>query len=610
MCGIAGYVDFDKNTDPSVIKKMTDSISYRGPDSSGKFTSPDKSAGLGIRRLSIIDLKTGDQPILNEDKTVAVVYNGEIYNYRDLRVILENDGHKFTTQSDTEVIVHGYEKWGESVVGKLNGMFAFALWDDKNKKLLIGRDRSGIKPLYYYHAGNQLVFASELKAILKFPGIKNVIDHESLSEYLFVGFVSSGRSIFSDVVKLPPGYFLTFQNSHLSLKKYFSLEISNSTQFENLDHLMDRVVSDQLVSDVPIGVFLSGGLDSSLISYYVSKHKKLNSFSIGFSEPGFDESDHAHYVARMIKTSHHSEEFVPRDVENIFSEITKLLDEPISDPSLIPTFKVCRLARKYVKVVLSGDGGDELFGGYPTYQAHILAGYFDRLPKIFPDIAENIINLIPDSLLKYLPLSFQDYPKKKLAKIVLNGMKFNNPQRHLYWMKTFFLGDQKLTSKNSLGYVDKLDITGVGSKFIGQVIDFSSYLPEDFLVKVDRASSFNSLEVRVPYLDNRIIDYAFSYKRNHLNLLKTKLELRELLTKNLPQIAKRKKKGFGIPLNNWLRLDLKDFAYSYLTDKKLIHIIPKTKIQKLWKDHQGGISDNSGVIWQLVVLSGWLQNWT
>jgi asparagine synthase (glutamine-hydrolysing) len=346
-----------------------------------------------------------------------------------------------------------------------------------------------------------------------------------------------------------------------------------------------------------------------LLAYYIAREKKLNSFSIGFKEEGYDESGYAHAVAKKLGTKHFSEEFSVDDVIRIYDEIKGKLDEPLADASLIPTYKVCKLARKHVKVVLSGDGADELFGGYPTYQAQ----YFK---KIIPDsslgILENFLDVMPEALLSLLPTSFKDYPKKELAKIVLKGLSFENPERHLFWMRSFFLGNEKLPKKVNLKFLGKYipDLGGVNNTpKAGQIIDFYTYLRDDFLVKVDRASMYNSLEVRVPYLDNDIIDFAFSVNKGHANLFKTKILMRELLRQKLPEVAKRPKKGFGIPLAKWLRSDLKDFAYSYIKNDKLRRVIPGKKIDRIWKDHQDMKTNNAGTIWMLTILSGWFNSW-
>ena len=608
MCGIAGFVDFSSKSDPSVITKMTDEIIYRGPDSTGKFISKNNLCGLGVRRLRIIDLTTGDQPIKNEDGSIVVVYNGEIYNYKTLRGELEKKGHKFKTKTDTEVLVHAYEEYGADFVPKLNGMFAFALWDENKRKLFLGRDRAGIKPLYYYATSNLLIFGSEPKVILTHPSYRKKIDIQALELYGYLGFLPGEISMFSGVKKLLPGYTLSFSKASLKRKKYFELKVEKELQTENIDAILENAVKSQLVADVPVGVFLSGGLDSSLLAYYISRYKKLKSFSIGFKEGGYDESEHAHTVAKKIGTDHTSCEFGAKDVIDIYESIIPKLDEPLADASLIPTYKVSQLARKHVTVALSGDGGDELFGGYPTHQAHLYVRTLKYLPK---SLLSNLLKILPESIINIIPTSFQDYPKKHLAQIVIKGMKYDDLERHIYWMRTFFIGENNLFEKPNLSNIAKTmpNLNDFDANRIGQVIDFYTYLRDDFLVKTDRASMLNSLEVRVPYLDNEVLSWAFSTHEPHLNYFKTKLQLRKLLADKLPEIAKRPKKGFGIPLKSWLKSELKDFAYSMLKNNSLYNYVDKQKIKNLWDAHQAGYENNSGSIWMLIMLSGWLKRW-
>ncbi len=611
MCGITGFVDFGTNSSKTTLDGMLGEIVHRGPDSEGLYISSGQNAFLGVRRLSIIDLKTGDQPIKNEDGTVVVTYNGEIYNYLSLKRQLLKRGHKFRTKSDTEVLAHLYEDLGQGLSKYLNGMFAFAIWDEKNQRLTLSRDRAGIKPLFYYQKGDLLIYGSEVKTILRHPLYRKEVNEEAVFLYGYYGFIPGDVSAFGGIKKLLPGHSATFSKKGLSIEKYFALEEKKVADGESLDKLLERAVTRQLQADVPVGVFLSGGLDSSLIAYYISKARKLKSFSIGFKEPGFDESQFAHQVAKTIGTEHYSDEFTPSDTTDIFEKISTILDEPLADASLLPTYKLSKLARKHVKVSLSGDGGDELFGGYPTQQAHLFVKYLDFLPGSASAL-EKILDRIPESLVSLLPLSFKDYSKKKLGRIVLKGMSLKNPQRHMYWMRTFFLGEEAIFKKNGTeaeGFIPNLDGIKSPSKK-AQFIDFYTYLRDDFLVKTDRASMFNSLEVRVPYLDNEVIDYAFGTKEPHINLFRTKIQLRKILEDKLPQVARRPKKGFGIPLEKWLRGPLKDFSYSILSNPKLHNYVEKKKVSKILKEHNSLGINRAGAIWQLIMLSGWLTNWT
>ena len=605
MCGIAGYVDFSSAPDPKTLRAMTDSIIYRGPDSSGEFFSKDKKVGLGARRLSIIDLVTGDQPISNEDGTVTVVYNGEIYNYLPLREELLKKGHKFRTKSDTETLVHLYEEYGEEMPKKLNGMFAFAIWDEEKGKLFIARDRTGIKPLYYFQKGKYLVFGSEVKTLFKFPPITKKIDPWAFGFFCYFGYLPGEYSIFGGVKKLLPGHSLSFSKSGIKIRKYWELVFDGNYSETPLDELLRNAVVSQLQADVPVGVFLSGGLDSSLISYYITEGgRKMKSFSISFEEESFDEGIYARMVAKRLGTEHREETFKVSEVPDLFKELTEKLDEPFSDPSILPTYKVSKLARKYVKVALSGDGGDELFGGYPTYKGQLIAEVLKYTPKDLIDLGTRLLSVLPNS--------FENYPKKTLATIFARALKMEAFERQIYMMRTFFLGENLLAAKPNLQEVRKLlpDIDRIKSPSLkAQAIDFYTYLRDDFLVKTDRASMYNSLEVRVPYLDNEVIDFAFSTQKRHVGLFKTKMLLRELAEKYVPEVAQRPKKGFGIPTAKWFRGPLKEFAYTQIQNKDLYEYIDKEKIEKVWKNHQEMKENNGGVLWMLVMLSGWLNNW-
>lgn len=612
MCGIAGFVDNSPNKQ-KIVRSMIDSITYRGPDSYGTYAPKDGGIALGIRRLSVIDLRTGDQPISNEDGSITVVFNGEIYNYAELRSELVQRGHKFKTGTDTEVLVHLYEEYGQDMPNKLNGMFAFAIWDKSKKTLFLSRDRVGIKPLYYYLNGDVFVFGSELKAILKHPNVKRQVNELALGLYWYLGYIPGEWSVFKNIRKLLPGHSLIYTKGKSKIKNYFQLQLKDSYRDVDLDILIENSVKMQLHADVPVGVFLSGGLDSSLIAHYVSKFKKLKSFSISFDDKRFDESKHAKYVADILGTDHYDERFVASDVPTIFKKVSEKLDEPLSDASLLPTFKVSELARKHVTVALSGDGGDELFGGYPTYQAHIGTKYIDYLPNNILEILSSLVMHAPTQLFNLIPTSFKDYPKKELAEIVLSGAKLPNPQRHFYWMRSFFLGKTIIFPNPDDSYLREMSPepdSQLSTDTIGRYIDFHTYLRDDFLVKSDRASMYNSLEVRVPFLDNDVIDYAFTKGVKHVTLSDTKIQLRKLLSDKLPEIARRPKKGFGIPLGSWMKDELRDFTLSQLNNDKLYNYIEKSKIDSMASDHMSGKIDRSGALWQIIVFGGWLDNWT
>lgn len=613
MCGITGIVNFSStDQDKKILRSMTDQIIYRGPDSSGYFQ--DKFVGLGMRRLSIIDLTTGDQPISNEDNTITVVFNGEIYNYLHLRQELIKKGHKFKTNSDTEVLVHLYEEMGMEMVYKLNGMFAFAVWDKNIEQLFVARDHVGVKPLYYYSKGSTLIFGSEPKTILKHPLVKRRIDQEALALYCYLGYVPGDLCIFDGLQKLLPGHFLVFNKSGLKVEKYFNLQDNQSQQ--KLDALFTSSINMQSIADVPLGVFLSGGLDSSLVTYYLKNvSKKINTFSISFEEKSFDEGEFAQSVAKYLGTSHHQDLFGVKDIFDILPKINKLLDEPLADPSLIPTYKVSKFTRSYVKVVLSGDGGDELFGGYPTYQGHLVADWV----KLFGPL-----NMLAGNFAKLLPRRFENYSKEDIVTSFLFGVGKEPVLRHLFWMSIFSNGHNssslfKSAFKNNLkdisesAWINNLkgSLEPLRNKLTKmQALDFYTYLPDDLLVKVDRASMYNSLEVRVPILDPRIISYAFNSNTEHLNLGQTKIALRSLLKGRLPvDILGRRKKGFGIPVAKWINGPLSELVDSYLANDKLYEFFDKKAVENLLIQHRKRKANQGKIIWMLIILSGWLENW-
>jgi len=612
MCGITGIVSFDKPIEKKSLSKMLSQIKHRGPDQRGVYIK--QYVSMGIQRLSIIDVVTGNQPIENEDGSVAVVFNGEIYNYRQLTEDLIKKGHIFKTKSDTEVLVHLYEVYGESMSKYINGMFSFAIWDRKRQLIFISRDPTGIKPLYYYQKGNELIFGSELKTILTQESLKREINIDALRNYSLFGYIPSNISIFKNIYKLPPGSNLIFSRNRKKIVNYFFINPKNFSYDQNIDKILEEAVISQSMADVPLGVFLSGGIDSSLVSYYLTQKlgKNVKSFSIRFKEKSFDESSYAKMVAKILKTDHYQESFSSKDVYELFPAIIDKMDEPLSDPSLFPTFKLSAFARKYVKVVLSGDGGDELFGGYPTYQGHLVAEKFN---KFFSQPLVNTGLWLAD----FSNLSFDNYPFAETAKRFLRGINKEGIQRHLAWMSLY--GLENLLSKEfsrSQIFDDKLfenfekKIAKITDKTPTkyQLLDFYTYLTDNLLVKVDRASMFNSLEVRVPFLDLKVIQYAFNSQLKHVSLFETKIILRKLLKKHLPSsIVDRKKKGFGIPLSKWVYGDLKNLVYEHLENENLYDYFDKKRIEKLRDDHMKKRQNNSKALWMLTIFSGWLNKW-
>jgi asparagine synthase (glutamine-hydrolysing) len=622
MCGIAGFADrpFERGSlsnaesDLALVHGMCEVIRHRGPDDEGIHV--EEGVGLGMRRLSIIDLSTGHQPIHNEDRTVWIVFNGEIYNYRELRAELQQAGHRFYTSSDTETIVHAYEQWGEHAFGRLRGMFGLAIWDRVRRTLFVARDRAGIKPLYYAERGDRLFFGSEIKSLLIAGAADRTIDLNALDHYLTFLYTPRDGSIFHGVRKLPPGHFLRWSDGRLHVKQYWELpapETFDGTDAEAADRLHDVLrdaVRSHLVSDVPLGAFLSGGIDSSLVVGLMAEvsDRPVQTFSIGFDEPQFDELDHARKVAAHFKTDHH--EFVVRpDALAILDRLIQHFDEPFADSSAIPTWYVCEMARRHVTVVLSGDGGDELFGGYDRYLAHPRVAAFDRLP-------------LPGKL-QLAAAAWPWLPHGARGKNFLRHVARDDRGRFLD-ATAFFQSDEKraLFTPDFLHTVDPLaaerqlarQFDGLdGLPFGSQMMkfDFRTYLPEDVLVKVDRMSMAHSIESRVPLLDNHVIDFAATLPlRTKIHDGVRKVLLKQVASRILPsEIINRRKQGFGVPVGVWFRGSLRDTFSDVLRSQRARErgYFRQPFIDRLLTEHLSGVRDHSMRLWQLVVLELWQQ---
>ncbi len=542
MCGIAGF----NWSDSGLIKKMTSLISHRGPNDSGHFVQ--NNISLGNRRLSIIDLsKRGKQPIFNEDRSVVIVFNGEIYNYRSLRKDLEEKGHTFKSDTDTETVVHGYEEYGENICGMLEGMFAFAIWDIKKSKLLLVRDPIGKKPLYYYFDGKKLIFASEIKSILAHD-LKRSINQSCLSDYLTLRFSPNTLTMFEGIHKMPAGSYATFKSGKLKIKPYYSLpkfKLRYSPDVSKTDMLIQEAVKKRLIADVPVGVFLSGGLDSSAIVAYMSKiTSDVRTFSVGFSSK-VDETKYSRLIAKKFKTKH-TEIVLDKDILKYLPEIIYYFDEPLADPAALPTYLLCREVSKHVKVALSGEGGDEVFGGYQSFN------YLPELRALYK-IPYSIRNFLIRPLFNLISRAYS-YPKKHMflaiaelssKKDIRSGFKelfyfsFNTDER----MK-LFEGAKKEDAFDTIVKSQGNDLEAAAQDFY-----FKEWLPNDLLMKADKMSMANSLEVRAPFLDKNIIEYfsglPYSSKR--------KRDLfRKVVSPYLPrEIVGRKKQGFTLPLFEW-----------------------------------------------------------
>lgn len=602
MCGIAGIVDFSSRVLSPQIGKMTQTIVHRGPDSGGRFVKG--PVGLGIRRLKIIDPVTGDQPISNEDRSLTVVFNGEIYNYKLIRGQLLKKGHQLTTTSDTETIVHLYEDHGSEFLKKLNGMFAFALWDDRSQRLLLARDPVGIKPLFYYHSGKKLIFGSEIKTILSALPQTPPINPDSLFLYSYLGYVPTPRTIYQDIFQLPPGSTLMFSRSGLKIHQYYDLFDQTPPVELDLDRLLDTVVARQVIADVPVGLLLSGGLDSSILAYYLTRQKhNVQSFSISFTDTDFNEGHHAAQVAKILGTSHFDQPYSAADLLADFPTIQKLMDQPFADPSLFPTYHVDRLASEHVKVALSGDGGDEVFAGYPTYLGHSFANLLPWFPQALKSSLINLAQSLPSIK---LPLFAPSYTFGSTLAVFLSGLGLSPAARQLAWMGYFNtqqLSPRRLFTTSPIKELLSQKYPADPVK-AAQLLDFQTYLLDGMLFKTDRASMFNSLEVRVPYLDREVISYAFSQNTPFTGLFETKIPLRNLSKNKLPQnISRRRKKGFGIPLSRWLTGSLCDLVRSYVYRFDINDYFPRAFVESLWAKRQ------FRSIWMVFMFSSWQETW-
>jgi asparagine synthase (glutamine-hydrolysing) len=599
---------------------MCERMVHRGPDSEGLFVTT--GAALGMRRLAIIDLVTGEQPAFNEDKSIAVILNGEIYNYREVRSDLEKRGHSFRSASDTEVLPHLYEEYGDAMVDHLNGMFAFALWDSSRRRLLIARDRFGEKPLYWGVFDNTLLFASEPKVLLAHPAVRPSLNLQALRQYLSFDYVPAPLSIYSGISKLPAAHKLTLEDGKVTIAPYWKLDYSTRTPVPteseaaaHLRELLSDSVRMRLVSDVPLGVLLSGGVDSSTVAALAvqSSSEAVKTFSISFAESSFDESAYARSVAKFLGTDHHEERLSANLAANLVSEIGAWMDEPFSDPSLVPTYLLSRFTRKHVTVALGGDGGDELFAGYPMYAGHRWAEIYKRLPMALRSgLIEPLVRLLP---VKTKNLSF-DYKANRFV----TGSKFDAVARHHIWFGSFIPTEQELLLSPEVLYETDSDIYRDARALFEecdssdlvtrmQSIDTRLYLAEDILTKVDRASMAVSLEVRAPFLDPRVAEFAASLPVNYkLRGYKTKYILKRAAEDLLPAfVTRRPKKGFGVPVAEWLKFKLKPLARDLLSPERVKRagVFNPEFVARLQDEHERGVANHRKLLWTLLMFELW-----
>ena len=612
MCGIAGFIDVERNRDSAeqLIDRMCQVIRHRGPDDQGVWVGD--GVALGMRRLSIIDLAGGHQPIFNEDRSVLVVFNGEIYNYRELQKELQERGHRFQTNSDTEAIVHAYEEYGDDCVKHLRGMFTFALWDRKRQRLLAARDRFGKKPLNYYWNGRRLIFGSEIKSILE-AGIPGEINAIALDEYLVYCCVPTPNTLFKGVLKLPAAHILIYEDGQISTKRYWELPFTptcrddEATAIERTRALLKEAVQIRLMSEVPLGAFLSGGVDSSIVVGLMSSmmSQPVKTFSIGFEEDDYSELPYARQVAKHFGTDH-QEFFVRPDLISVLPQLAWAYDEPFADSSMLPTYYVSKLAREHVTVVLTGDGGDEIFGGYTRYERELA---INRMPTLLRLLLGYGGMLMPDGMRgkKRLCNMHQDLARRYLEAFTLFP---DNSRSSMYTQEYFALVRDHNPSERLLGEFRTAPHPDIVAQL--QYVDIRAYLADDILVKVDKASMFNSLETRAPMLDQYLAEYVSSLPSTIRTRNGTlKYLLKKVAADMLPtEILTRRKQGFGVPIKHWFRSDLTDYAYELLNSPRARQrgIFNPNFIGNLLKAHASTkLLNHSDAIWALLCLELWFQ---
>lgn len=625
MCGITGWANLDPDTPPTegaehVLRSMCERMIHRGPDSEGFMIST--GVVLGMRRLAIIDLVTGEQPVTNEDESITAVLNGEIYNYQELRADLQRKGHRFRSATDSEVLPHLYEEYGDNLVDHLNGMFAFALWDRDSKRLLIARDRFGEKPLYWGVFARTFFFASEPKVLLAHPLVHPEVNLDALRLYLSYDYVPASLSIYKGINKLPAGHVLVVEDGDVTVQPYWDLSYeklqpvpSEDEAIEQLKYLLEDSVRMRLVSDVPLGVLLSGGIDSSTVAAFAvrSSAETVKTFSISFSEQSFDESKYSRAVAAHLGTDHYEERLSADVAANLIGEIGSWVDEPLSDPSLISTYLLSRFTRKHVTVALGGDGGDELFAGYDMYPAHRLAELYTRLPAF---LRRRLIA----PLVNRLPVSTQNLSFDYKARRFVNGVEHDDVARHHTWFGSFSEADQgkllnedvkRATNGDIHRLARELDRTSDAKDLVErmQYLDAKLYLAEDILTKVDRASMAVSLEVRAPILDHRVAEFAASLPPNYkLRGLTTKYLLRRAMKPFLPAMTiSRGKKGFGVPVADWLKKELRPLTRDLLSPNRLRTegLFNPEYVSRLLNEHEHGVANHRKPLWTLLMFELW-----
>ncbi len=613
MCGIAGFTHLGRSTDPARIRQATDSLVHRGPDQQGVFET--ESVSLGAVRLKIIDLEHGQQPMHSDDGNVTVVFNGEIYNHAELRAELESLGHRFNSRCDTEVVLRGFLQWDTRCFEKLRGMFAFALWTQSERRLILVRDRMGIKPLYVHRRGRDLYFGSELKAILVHPEIDRNICSEGLHHFLSLNYVPGPYTLMDGIRKLRPGTFLEWREGVERTEEYWTLQFRPDKRItledakDELDALLRDSVREHLIADVPLGIWASGGVDSSAILHYASQQSasQLKTFSVSFRGRSFDESPYFRSMAERYGTDHHEFDLNPSEsLADAVQEIAYYSDEPSADAGALPVWFLSRMTRRHVTVALSGEGADEVFGGYNTYLADRYARTFHRLPESARKLAARLARLLPVSDEKI----GLDY---KLTRF-LEGCLLPETEAHFFWNGTFTPAEKnrlRVVSGQLPAALDSPLAGGNLNRFLW--LDQNYYLPDDILYKCDRMSMAHSLEVRPPFLDHRIVEFAARVPESlKIRGGKLKFLLKELMRDKLPAaILDRRKEGFDIPAHQWLRTTLKPLLLDTVTRRSVEEsgLFHWPEVDRLIRRHMERRANLGYHLWGLLVLFLWIRRW-
>ena len=611
MCGFVGFFNSDKIDNEQTLHLMSDAIAHRGPDDADYFT--DGEISLGFRRLSIIDLAGGRQPILNEDGTLVLTFNGEIYNYQSLREDLIKKGHVFTTQTDSETILHGYEEYGEEILQKLRGMFAFVIWDKQNQKLFGARDIFGIKPFYYYLHDGVFLFGSEIKSFLSHPGFHKELDEERIPEYLSYEYIPNETTIFKNVFKLPGAHCFEYQNGKLSTERYYRVqykpEEDKSLEYweEEIGREFTESVAMHQISDVEVGCFLSSGVDSSYVVKEISKGtKKVKTFSVGYEEEKYSELPYAQDFSQVVGVPNISNKVSADEFFDAMPEIQYFMDEPLPNPSEIPLYFLAKNARNYVKVVLSGEGADELFGGYPMYlQGGHFAEYTRKVPRPLRKLAGAVAGVLPEFKGKHFLVRGAKEPWQRFMRA--NYVFTDSGERQKYLKRPI---TSKLPEEYSQRYFDEVSHLDEPTQL--QYVDMHTWMIYDILLKADRMSMANSLELRVPFLDRKMLELSTRIPtrfRADCKTETTKKALRSAAIKQLPErTANKKKLGFPVPLSDWLREDkyynkVKDAFQSDIAEKFFV----TGELMKLLDDHKAGKALNMQKIWSFYTFIVWYE---